>query len=205
MDLPLSKSLAIKVCKFMKTNFGELIEAAFEDTPFDLDIACAIACQETAIYWAKRIDTDSVQNILEGCVFDASGDAANTSRKAFPKNTPVFREAYGDELTDMLIEEANKTRALRNMGPKDWVYKGYGIFQYDLQHIVSDESFFSEKKWYSFDECLAKLKSELMEKYNATNDFWKAIKAYNGSGKKAEEYKNNVKQFYEYSKEAVID
>ena len=80
---------------------------------------------------------------------DASGDFPNTSRSAFPKDTPTFRAAFGDAFADMLIAEANASRALRNMGPKTWVYKGYGIFQYDLQHVHADKAFFRERSGIS--------------------------------------------------------
>lgn len=52
-----------------------------------------------------------------------------------------LRQRYGDQFTQMLIDEANETRALRGFGPKDWVYKGYGIYQYDLQHVPGNEAF----------------------------------------------------------------
>jgi predicted patatin/cPLA2 family phospholipase len=101
----------------------------------------------------------------------------------------------------MLIAEANKTRELRGFGPKDWVYKGYGIYQYDLQYVVEDESFFREKKWYKHANCLDRLIKELHQKYEIYQDIWKAIKAYNGLGDGATRYANNVIQFATYGSE----
>ncbi|MGR9079519.1 hypothetical protein ACU8L5_25415 (plasmid) [Rhizobium leguminosarum] len=117
--------------------------------PYEVEHLCAIVCQETAYKWLKWIGKHPTKTIIERCVFDASGGYAGTSRSAFPKNTAAFRKRFGKKLTDLLIEEANITRRLQDYGDQVWVYKGYGIFQYDLQHIESDESFFSERKWYS--------------------------------------------------------
>jgi hypothetical protein len=156
---------------------------------------CAIACQETAFVWVGWIKTRPVQQIVERCVFDASGDASGTSRSAFPRNTAAFRERYGVSLTNMLINEANLTRTMRGYGPKRWVYKGYGIFQYDLQHIVADEAFFRDKRWYDFRTCMGKAMKELKAKHAQTGDLWRAIKSYNGSGPRAEQYMRNVKAF----------
>ncbi len=95
------------------------------------------------------------------CILDASGDAPNTTRKAVPCDTKAFRKEYGDERTDALIEEADKTRVLRGYSRKNWVYKGYGLFQYDLQFVRVDPDFFFERQWYRFDACLERLMREL--------------------------------------------
>jgi hypothetical protein len=145
-----------------------------------------------------------VQTIVERTVFDASGDYPGTSRGAFPVNTAAFRARYGNDFTAMLIEEANKTRRLQNYGDAQWVYKGYGLFQYDLQSVLDDESFFREKKWYNFDECLAKAVFELDAKLQQEGgDLWEAIRAYNGKGAAARAYRDNVKVFTSYCAEVT--
>ncbi len=196
LDLPIGRSDAIKVSAWMKANFGGAMATAAQGTPFTVEHLCAIACQETAYFWKDLVGKLPAAELLERCVLDASGDYPGTSRGVFPVNTQAFRARYGDSLTDMLIAEANKTRALRRYGPKAWVYKGYGIFQYDLQHIPRDEAFFRERQWARFDVCLAKAMGELKEKYAATGDAWKAIRAYNGAGPAAEAYARNVAQFH---------
>ena len=196
--MPINHAQALKVARFMKSKFGAKMQAAVAGTPFSVDILCGIAAKETAIFWVGLIDTLPVDKIIERCVFDASGDFPGAPRNPFPRNTAAFRERYGDTFTAMLIEEANKTRALRNFGPKQWVYKGYGIFQYDLQHVVADEAFFREKQWYSFDTCLSKAVSELKQKFAATGDLWRAVRAYNGSGPNATRYANHVMQYAEW-------
>ena len=201
MSLPITKDQAHKAAKWMKTNFAGDIRSAVAGTPFTVDIVCGIACQETAYFWLSFISRLPVEEVLARCVLDASGDFPDTRRSAFPRNTEAFRARYGDEFTEMLIAEANKTRRLRGFGPQRWVYKGYGIYQYDLQFVTSDEAFFRRKQWYSYAECLKRLMKELREKYRAQGDLWKAIRAYNGSGPSATSYANNVIQFARYCSE----
>ena len=198
LELPLTRAQCLTCARWMNTNFGEKFSKAVTGTPFSKELLFAIACQETAIYWQKWIATQPKEEILGRCVFDASGDV-NHTRMAFPKDTPAFIKAYGNAIADELIAEANKTRAWHGWGPKQWVYAGYGIFQYDLQHIKTDEAFFTEKKWYSMDECLVKVMLELNTKWKKfPNDLFKTVKAYNGSGIRAEHYAQNVFQFMDW-------
>ena len=88
---------------------------------------------------------------------------------AFPVNAAAFRDRYGDAITEELIDEANKTRALQGWGPEKWLYKGYGIYQYDLQHFPTDEAWFRDKKWATMDGCLSRLLQELKAKHAAAN------------------------------------
>ena len=121
------------------------MSAAVLNKPYKVKHLCAIVCQETVYKWLQWIGSQSVDTIVSRAVFDASGDYPGTTRDAFPPNTAKFRSAYGDGITNMLIEEANITRRMQSYSDKDWVYKGYGLFQYDLQHIKRDESFFTQK------------------------------------------------------------
>jgi len=195
---PISRTSAQRVAQWMRSNFGDKLDKAIEGTPFTANHLIAIVCQETAIYWVNWIDKQDVKTIVERAVFDASGDYPGTSRSVFPRDTTAFRSRLGKEFTDMLIAEANQMRALRGFKPTPWVYKGYGLFQYDLQYVLTDESFFREKQWYDFDICLAKAMGELKTKYAATHDVRQAIQAYNGSGPKAEQYASNVMQFLDW-------
>lgn len=195
-NLPISKSAALRCTRWLMDNFGNALAAAVVGKPYKMRHLAAIVCQETAYKWVPWIGVHSVQTILERAVYDASGDYPGAPRSAFPVNTAAFRQRYGDALTDMLIEEANRTRSLQNYGDKAWVYKGYGLFQYDLQHILTDQAFFANKQWYDFDICLAKCVSELDRKLVVTNgDLWEAIRAYNGAGAKARQYREHVRQF----------
>lgn len=199
--LPITRDQTHKAARWMKDNFGHEMAAAVSGTVFSVDHVCAIACQETAYLWLSWIDTMAVGDVLGRCIGDASGDFPGTTRNAFPKNTGLFRDKYGDNLTDILIGEANLSRRIRGFEPREWVYKGYGIYQFDLQHILTDEAFFRDRKWYSYGECIVRLMQELKHKYNVYQDIWQAIKAYNGSGDAATNYANNVTQFVQYCSE----
>jgi len=204
MSLPITKQQAYKAAEWMKVNFGGMIKESVKNTPFSIDLVCGIACQETAYFWLSFINNLSANDVLARCVLDASGDFPGTQRNPFPKNTEKFRQRFGDDFTNMLIEEANKTRKLRGFGPQNWVYKGYGIYQYDLQHVSEDEAFFRQKGWYKYNECLKRLMKELKNKYAIQGDIWKTVRAYNGSGARATQYANNVIQYTQYCSEIAV-
>lgn len=195
--LPISSAQTVRVAQWMIANFDTQLRASIAGTPLKRKHLCGIVCQETAYVWLGWTKKYDVSTILARCVFDASGDAAAAPRSAFPKNTAAFRAKYGDPFSQMLIDEANATRRMRGYPPKEWVYKGYGLFQYDLQKVTTDETFFSKKQWYSFDTCLGRAIQELIQKFNDTRDIWKAIERYNGSGPKAVQYRENVREFTE--------
>lgn len=215
LDLPVSESQARKVTRWLMQHFGTQLRTAGAGTVFGPDILCAIVCQETAYFWLPLLEKLQTQPpyqnnpgaladlLVARCVLDASGDYPGTSRSAFPRNTAAFLERYGSSFTNMLIGEANETRRLRGYGDKQWVYKGYGIFQNDLQAVVDDEDFFRERRWHDFDRCLNRCVEELKEKYRVTNDLWEAVRAYNGSGPAARKYRDNVKQFAVWTKDEI--
>jgi hypothetical protein len=104
----------------------------------------------------------------------------------------AFHQRYGDAFTQDLIGEANQTRALRGLPAASWVYKGYGIFQYDLQYVGADTAFFQQKQWGEFQACLDRALSELKTKYAHYKDLRTTVRAYNGSGPSAEAYADDV-------------
>jgi hypothetical protein len=198
--LPISRTNARKATNWLMTHFGGSIRSATEGSPFSPSLLCGIACQETAYFWlpfamkaGRKIAPDE---IVARCVLDASGDAPNAPRRAFPRNSAAFRARYDRSFADMLIAEANATRALRGFGPKDWIYKGYGIFQYDLQFVVEDEDYFRFKQWYDFGVCVNRVIKELTAIYARNQgNLWKSVRAYNGAGQAARNYRDNVKEF----------
>lgn len=203
MSLPISIAQAVKASSWLKKHFGDQIKEFTQNTPWTVDLICAIACQETAYKWLLWIDKYPADVILQRCVFDASGDFPGTSRNAFPRNKIEFQNRYGAKLTEMLIYEGNETRAMpqvdnpKGYKPAGYLYKGYGIFQNDLQNILTDRSFFEEKKWYNMSDCLQKLVLELNNKARVTANLKSIVKAYNGSGSAAEQYSINVLQYYD--------
>ena len=203
IDLPISENKAIQASKWLIENFGKSIDEAVHKTPFSVNLICAIACQETAYKWLLWIDKYKPGIVLGRCVLDASGDFPNTTRNAFPKNATAFQNVYGQSFLNELINEANLQRAmpqsdsLNGYKPAKYLYKGYGIFQYDLQAVKNDVDFFKLKKWYNIEDCLKKLLLELnikSKQFTAEKDF---IAAYNGSGPKAKVYSENVLAFKE--------
>lgn len=200
--LPITKDQTHKAARWMKQHFMQEMQEAIHGTPFTVDHLCAIACQETAYLWVgKWIEDMKVEEVLGRCIGDASGDFPGAIRHAFPVNTAAFRIRLGEDLTNELIEEANSSRAIRGFGPRQWVYKGYGLYQYDLQHILTDEELFRNKQWYSYWQCLTRVIRELKTKYDIYHDLWRTFKAYNGSGSAATIYANNVTQFAHYCAE----
>jgi hypothetical protein len=198
---PLSREQVGKAKKWLMGNFKAPITAVAASSPLDIDLICAIVCKETASQWLHWTDKPAAE-VLARCVFDASGDAPGTGRKAFPPNTAAFRARFGNALTEMLIAEANKTRQWRNLQPEEWVYKGYGIFQYDLQNILTDEAFFTGRLWGTMDNCLDRFMRLMNEKLKSSGgDVRDAVRRYNGSGAKAEEYARHVMIMAEWAKQ----
>jgi subtilisin family serine protease len=191
------------VTDWMLTNFRPQLANAVRSTPFSLPLLCAIAYREAGIYWLPLTPYKSAVDILGLCVYDASGDVPGAPRSAFPIDTAQFRLTYGDDFTTMLIDETNKARAARGLGPAAMVYKGYGIFQYDLQNVRADETFFRSRLWYNFGECVTRVINELKQKYEATGDIEQAVRAYNGSGPNAEQYARDVMRVLPFCEEAA--
>lgn len=192
-ELPVSRAQALRVRNWLMQNFGSAISQAIQGSPLDADLVAAIACKETANVWLAWIDRLGPADVLARCVFDGSGDVPGTSRSAFPRNAADFRARAGDAATDMLIDEANETRKLRGYAPQRWLYKGYGLLQYDLQHYLSDPSFFRDRQWRTIDACLDRFMTEMNAKLQAAGgDIPDAVRRYNGSGAKAEQYREHV-------------
>lgn len=201
MELPLTKTATEKCANWMRNNFYGQIKEVTRGTPWTADLIISIALKETAQKWQMWIDDYSKEEILARCVFDASGDFPGTSRAAFPKNRQAFEKVYGPELTAMLVNEANLTRRMPQPDDKDgykpasYLYKGYGIFQYDLQHITTNPTFFTEKRWYNFTDCLWNCVEVLNDIAKTRDNLRGIVKAYNGTGQRADEYADSVLAF----------
>ncbi|XWN29928.1 MAG: SH3 domain-containing protein [Devosia sp.] len=152
---------------WFKHNFGEKIAAATQGTPISVDLVTAIAVQETGYIWPALIrhHQGDVVAVLEGCV----GDTLDTpNRRAFPVNrTALEAEPYGEQMFDIgraalagLAELNVDYRRVYERDP-DKFCRGYGILQYDLQHIRSDPDYFLGRQWGNFEICLQKCLNEL--------------------------------------------
>ncbi len=203
---PLRAEETASVKRWFRGNYAAQIDAAIAGVAgLDSDLVCAVAAKESAVYWVGKIGQLAPSAILGYCVFDASGDAPGTHRYAFPRNQAALRAdpAHG-AVTDMLIEEANKSRAaLRGFQPANYLYKGYGIFQNDLQNIRVDPDFFCKRLWYSIEACLARFVTEMSRKLRAADgDVRSAVRLYNGGGARTEQYAADVLQLWEWCKAA---
>jgi hypothetical protein len=199
MNLPLSKEQVTKGAVWMHTNFAPQIASAISEKPYSAAILCAIACKETGFIWIQRTSMTPA-TLLPLLIGDASGDVADAPRNAFPQNTAEFRAKFGETFADALIAESNNARALRGLHPAHIVYKGYGIFQYDLQHVSTDEAFFRNRLWHQIDGCLDRLTRELDGCFRAAprGNIHDAVRRYNGSGPAAEIYADHVMAFADF-------
>lgn len=152
---------------WFKANFGSEITEKVNDGPISVDLISAIALQETGYLWTsllRRHDGD-LEKVLEGCV----GDTIDyPSRRAFPRNRETLEaEEYGaamfvigrDALAGLAEINGNYRRVFERDASR--FCRGYGILQYDLQHIRSDPDFFLQKQWVHFEKCLEKCLNEL--------------------------------------------
>ena len=197
MDLPLTKQQTLLVANWMETHFGDKLKAATQNTKFNENHLIAIACQESAGDWIMWIEKHTPDEILAACVSDPTGDQPGTVRNVWPQNLLVFQKDY-PTLAPQLVEAGNVYRAMKGWTARNWLYKAYGIFQYDIQAIKEDKVFFEQQQWKSMDYCLERVMMELKSKIELSGDIWGAIKHYNGSGKAADQYMLNVKQFYDW-------
>lgn len=194
-------------------NFGAQIRTALLATrswalqdPIPETLVIAIALKETGPLFIRHGSKIPAQELLGLLIGDATGDYPGTEakRSAFPKNAAAFRTKYDTEtdtsFSDMLVEEANKSRKRLNNWPgRTWIYKGYGLFQYDLQNVTTDEKFFRDKLWYNFDDCMGRMLSIFAGKYAAAEgDLKGATRRYNGSGARAELYADKVFKYKEW-------
>jgi hypothetical protein len=150
---------------WFKEQFAAQIVPALRDTPFTVDFLTAIACQETGHIWSSLRRTPlTVDEILATCVGDVI-DAPG--RKAFPvSKAALFAERDGAAMFTIA------RRALELMSGRVGGFKkaaaqphkfcrGFGIFQFDLQHFRVDPGYFLEQRYLSFAACLEKALVEL--------------------------------------------
>jgi len=164
---PLKKAAMI----WFKNTFRSKIEAAFAGTPFTLNIATAIATQESYWLWVKFYKDLPLNETLMLCVGDSIGEP---NRKYFPKTVAALKaEPNGQAMFNIARQSFEKIaayipeyQAKLDDEPKVFCH-GFGIFQYDIQFFKTNPDFFLQKKWGSFDECLKLLVKELKDQQAA--------------------------------------
>lgn len=155
----------IRAVGWFKEQFRDQINAAISGTPFSFDLLVAIAMQETYYIWGNVYGTLSPDEVLQLC----TGDTLDApKRSAFPKNkAELLAREKGDEMFAIAREALEAVasfvpsfKRVADSSPNKFC-RGYGIFQLDLQFFKDNPDYFLQKKWYSFNECLAQCVNEL--------------------------------------------
>jgi hypothetical protein len=155
----------VQAIGWFKAQFRAKINSAVVGTPFSLDLLAAIAMQETYYIWGTLYPQLSVDQVLQLCV----GDTLDTpKRSAFPKNkAELLAHDRGDEMFPIgraaLESVGSHIQSFKKIveAYPDKFCRGYGIFQLDLQFFKTQPEYFLQKKWHSFDACLAQCIHEL--------------------------------------------
>lgn len=161
--------------QWFKQTYLEKLKIATSNTPYSIDLLCAIAFQETGYIWSSMIGKLPLDQIA----LLAVGDTLDTpNRKAFPKNKQALLAvpngaAMFDIARDSLVQMAKYVKGYNGAvsNPNKFCH-GFGIFQYDLQFFLSNPAYFLNKKWGDTDACFSLCITELN---NAkTRQGWKA-------------------------------
>jgi len=150
--------------QWFKQTFEAQLQKATQQTPYSVDLLCAIAYQETGYIWSSMAGKLPLSEIA----LLAVGDTLDTpNRKAFPKNKQALLNAPNgaamyaiarEHLVKMAKHVKGYSGAVAN--PNKFCH-GFGIFQYDLQHYLTDPTYFLEKKWSDVDTCFLHCIKEL--------------------------------------------
>ncbi len=152
--------------RWFKQQFLRKIEEAVQGTPLQPDLLVAIAVQETGYIWRNLCKKMSASELLKLCVGDTI-DAPN--RSAFPKTKAELLSVSNGDKMFSIARESLELMAKHVPGYESSVRNpdkfchGFGIFQYDLQFLKENSSFFLERKWHSFDRCLEMCVRELKQ------------------------------------------
>ncbi len=155
--------------QWFKETYHTRIEAGVANTPFDLDMLTALACQETGEVWPVLRKTQlTPQQILALCVGDTiDATPSGKGRRAFPKtkadlvakpNGQAMFEVARKALVDMAEYISSYRKAAAN--PNKFCH-GFGLFQYDLQFFLQDPDYFLQRRYEQLDQTLQKCLDEL--------------------------------------------
>lgn len=149
---------------WFKQIFFKKLEAATKNTPYNTDLLCAIAYQETGSIWSNMIGKLTLGEIAMLAVGDTL-DAPN--RNAFPRNKQDLLSAKRGDQMFVIAREClvNMSKYVKGYAgavanPNKFCH-GYGIFQYDLQFFKEDPDYFLQKKWGDIDATIAHCIKEL--------------------------------------------
>lgn len=80
-----------------------------------------------------------------------------------------FKQQFGSDIQAVIEDTPFRTELFVAIALQETGYLyGFGIFQYDIQFFKENPSFFLDRKWFSFDECLKLCLQELWQKLVST-------------------------------------
>jgi hypothetical protein len=149
---------------WFKQTFISKLKTASSNTPYSIDLLCAMAFQETGYIWSNMAGKLSLNEIAMLAV----GDTLDMpKRNAFPKNkAALVAEPNGDKMftiaRDCLIKMSAYVKGYEGAvnNPAKFCH-GFGIFQYDLQFFKTNPQYFLQKKWADIDPCFTMCIEEL--------------------------------------------
>ena len=149
---------------WFKKTFKSKLQSSVNNSPYSVDMLCAMAFQETGYIWSSMAGKLTLQEIT----LLAVGDTLDTpNRNAFPKNkAALLAEPNGAAMftiaRDCLIKMAKHVNGYSGAvsNPNKFCH-GFGIFQYDLQFFKTNPNYFLQKKWADIDTCFAMCINEL--------------------------------------------
>ena len=198
----LRDDLVVPAATWLLEHFGDAFKAKAAGTPCPVSLMCAFACQESGYAWFRRafLNSHTPAQLLRLMVLDN-----NSPRSAFPRDSATFvRDARFKDLAPDLVKISDDSRAGRGLPKTGNILFGYGIFQYDLQNILTEPGFWRDKDpvtgdtglWGDIKACIDRLLKEFMGKYQAVGgNLRQAVRAYNGRGPGAEAYADIVMRF----------
>ena len=152
--------------QWFKQTFLEKLTIATNNTPYSIDLLCAVAFQETGYIWSNMTGKISLEEIALLAVGDTL-DAPN--RNAFPKNKAALLNAPNGAAMfaiarEQLVKMAKYVKGYNGAvaNPNKFCH-GFGIFQYDLQFFITNPDYFLEKRWGDIDACFSQCITELNE------------------------------------------
>ncbi len=150
--------------QWFKQTFNDKLHTATVNTPYGVDLLCAIAYQETGYIWsnmAGKLPLGEIALLAVGDTLDAP------NRSAFPKNkTALLNAPNGAAMfaiaRDCLIKMSKFVSGYNGAvsNPNKFCH-GFGIFQYDLQNFLNNPDYFLQKKWGDIDACFSLCITEL--------------------------------------------
>ena len=151
---------------WFKQQFASVLQRALANTPFSVDMAAAIAMQETFTdCWGRLFKSKTTAEVLQLCVGDTIDNRTARPRgKADLCSAPDGQQMFDVARQALLaIAQYNADYARAAQNPNKFCH-GFGIFQYDIQYFFGpNKDFFLNQGWYDFEQCLAHLIGELNE------------------------------------------